>query len=349
MKKLLSLLIAGMLLLCGSAMALGLSSDASEDIGVNVGGYEPAQIESSGLSSDASDSIDVDVGSYDPAQIAMPEFSSDASEDIDVDVGGYEPAQIESSSLSSDASEDIGVDVGGYEPAQIESSGTLSSMDEIEFELPEYDVSIESYTLSDLPSLNEFLVPDLEPVYVGMVGQLDSSAQQTLFSMEPQQIAELVQCQYDIISDLRQAFLAEGFNLTINPDTGMVIIDSSLLYATNAYKVTDEGRQILSRIFKIYCAVLSSEKYRDSVSRVYIVGHTDDVGSFQYNLELSRKRAEAVREFCLSDACGVEDIDWLQSRLVSEGHSYSELIRNSDGSVNRDASRRVEIGFSLVV
>ena len=39
--------------------------------------------------------------------------------------------------------------------------------------------------------------------------------------------------------------------------------------------------------------------------------------------------------------------DWLAERVAAQGYSYDRLIFNADGSVNMDASRRVEIGFTL--
>ena len=69
--------------------------------------------------------------------------------------------------------------------------------------------------------------------------------------------------------------------------------------------------------------------------------------SCEIGFPLTRAAAEAYRLDRLSEECGVEDIDWLTPRLVAEGHAYDELIRNADGTENKAASRRVEIGFTI--
>ena len=143
------------------------------------------------------------------------------------------------------------------------------------------------------------------------------------------------------------AFAMARIDLHIDPVTGTIPIDSSLLYGTDEYEVTEEGKAVLRDIFGVYCSVLSQEKYRGFVSRIVIVGHTDTAGSYDYNLELSQKRAEAVRDFCLSDECGIENVEWLRILLDAEGHSYDEPVYEADGSVNMDASRRVEIQFKI--
>jgi outer membrane protein OmpA-like peptidoglycan-associated protein len=79
---------------------------------------------------------------------------------------------------------------------------------------------------------------------------------------------------------------------------------------------------------------------------VIIEGHTDSKGSESYNIELSHKRAEAVRDWLLSKG------DLKSIKLQTKGYGESRPVApniNPDGSDNiegRAKNRRVEIKIS---
>ena len=70
--------------------------------------------------------------------------------------------------------------------------------------------------------------------------------------------------------------------------------------------------------------------------RVEIGGHTDASGTEAHNLELSQARADAVRDFLISQ--GVDE-----SRLVSKGYGESEPIADNNSGRGRAKNRRVEL------
>lgn len=67
------------------------------------------------------------------------------------------------------------------------------------------------------------------------------------------------------------------------------------------------------------------------VSRVRILGHTDSSGSAEYNLQLSKLRAEEVKRFLTSD-CNFP-ADRLEAVGVGEAQPFDE--NNPRGDVNR--------------
>ncbi len=70
---------------------------------------------------------------------------------------------------------------------------------------------------------------------------------------------------------------------------------------------------------------------------VYIVGHTDNAGSLEYNMELSRRRAEAVvRE--LTTKYGIN-----KSRLAAYGVGPLSPVASNDSEEGRAKNRRVEM------
>lgn len=91
-----------------------------------------------------------------------------------------------------------------------------------------------------------------------------------------------------------------------------------------------EHRELLSRIVGV---LLTSNGYR-----VQVFGHTDDVGSEQYNLELSGRRARAVRDY-LIEAGIAPDI------LTAKGFGKSSPLAPGTDPQARTKNRRVEIGI----
>ncbi|AKS41446.1 OmpA family protein [Wenzhouxiangella marina] len=106
-------------------------------------------------------------------------------------------------------------------------------------------------------------------------------------------------------------------------------IDLSIEFAFNSAALLPEGQRqvdILGRAF-------NGDRLRPY--RFRIIGHTDAVGSAEYNQALSERRAQAVRA-ALIEGHGIDP-----DRLVAEGAGEAELI---DG-LAEDARehRRVEI------
>lgn len=75
---------------------------------------------------------------------------------------------------------------------------------------------------------------------------------------------------------------------------------------------------------------------RYPATQITVVGHTDSVGSEQYNLELSLRRANAVADYLIVH--GVE-----RSRLGTEGRGELEPIADNGTPEGRAQNRRVEI------
>lgn len=95
--------------------------------------------------------------------------------------------------------------------------------------------------------------------------------------------------------------------------------------------------------------VLSPE-YLDYISEIIIEGHTDTSGSYDYNLELSQARAEAVASYCLGEDSSVfsaKQREQIRSLVSVTGRSWSNPVYKADGTVDDEASRRVEIKFRL--
>ncbi len=70
--------------------------------------------------------------------------------------------------------------------------------------------------------------------------------------------------------------------------------------------------------------------------QVEISGHTDNIGRKNYNLWLSRKRANAVVEYLINK--GIDE-----RRLIAKGYGDSRPLASNDNEIDgRELNRRVE-------
>lgn len=69
---------------------------------------------------------------------------------------------------------------------------------------------------------------------------------------------------------------------------------------------------------------------------VLVEGHTDSVGTAEYNMQLSQKRAEAVRDALLARGVDAE-------RITTKGYGKSSPVASNNTAEGRQLNRRVEI------
>ena len=67
-----------------------------------------------------------------------------------------------------------------------------------------------------------------------------------------------------------------------------------------------------------------------------ISGHTDNKGSWDYNMELSERRSEAVMNYLIEHGVA-------KSRLVYSGYGYDKPVATNDTDNGRQQNRRVEM------
>ena len=67
-----------------------------------------------------------------------------------------------------------------------------------------------------------------------------------------------------------------------------------------------------------------------------IDGHTDNVGAYDMNMDLSRRRAESVKKYLMDK--GVDG-----SKLETNGYGYTKPIADNKTAAGRQKNRRVEM------
>ena len=160
------------------------------------------------------------------------------------------------------------------------------------------------------------------------------------------QLDEVAKKKANLLDELIAAFDAEGIKVTINKETGEMLLDSSVLFGGDSAVLTDEGKTFLNKFIKVYTTVAFSDKYSGFISKTMIEGHTAPISGSTYegSLPLSQERADNVKNYCLSAETGVNVSD-IANTLEAVGYSNSQPVYAADGSVDLDASRRVSFRF----
>jgi outer membrane protein OmpA-like peptidoglycan-associated protein len=111
-------------------------------------------------------------------------------------------------------------------------------------------------------------------------------------------------------------------------ETGSVSL-YGIFFDTNSATVKDDSEATLQEIAKLF--------QQQPDLNLLVVGHTDDAGAFQYNMNLSQNRARSVVDE-LSEKYGVS-----KERLVPVGVSYASPVSSNETEEGRALNRRVEL------
>jgi outer membrane protein OmpA-like peptidoglycan-associated protein len=110
----------------------------------------------------------------------------------------------------------------------------------------------------------------------------------------------------------------------------IVTFDSGILFDFDSAALRTEARTNLRNLAE------SLEDYGNT--DIMIVGHTDSVGSDDYNYTLSERRANSAAEYLIS--LGVTP-----SRITKMGKGETEPIAANDSDTGRQENRRVEVAI----
>ena len=174
-------------------------------------------------------------------------------------------------------------------------------------------------------------------------------SQQKVMEAQQKKLDTLVGVRSELIEALKKEFDDTDLGVRIDPQTGAIAFDSSILFDFNDDQLKPQGTEFLTEFFPRYMSILLSEEFREYISEIIIEGHTDTSGGYLLNLGLSQRRALSVATFCLEDNNNVLGIDTEELRkiITANGRSYSDPVLDENGNVNMDASSRVEFKFRL--
>lgn len=170
--------------------------------------------------------------------------------------------------------------------------------------------------------------------------------QEKLASLEEEDLKKLEETKENLLNDFAESLSEFGVGAAVDPKTGEILFDSSILFDKNESTVSAEGKEALINFSKVFSEVLQKEEYANLISQVVIQGHTDSDGDYDYNKTLSQQRADAVKT-CIMDALADDATATalFESLFVTEGCSSDQLVYDENGKEDKDASRRVVFVF----
>jgi outer membrane protein OmpA-like peptidoglycan-associated protein len=105
---------------------------------------------------------------------------------------------------------------------------------------------------------------------------------------------------------------------------------NNLFFGSKQFNISQESYPELNRLAALI------KKYPGL--RIEVGGHSDNMGSEDFNFLLSQKRAEAVKEYLKAAGCSEE-------KIISKGYGFTHPLVSNNTERGRYLNRRVEIRF----
>jgi OOP family OmpA-OmpF porin len=109
-----------------------------------------------------------------------------------------------------------------------------------------------------------------------------------------------------------------------------MVFGHAALFEFNKADLKPEGKEQI----KAYRESVKAEM--SSADKVRITGHTDNVGKADYNMKLSLRRAEAVRDYLVSLGADA-------GKLQVSGEGLTKPVADNSTAEGRAKNRRVEV------
>ncbi len=129
---------------------------------------------------------------------------------------------------------------------------------------------------------------------------------------------------------LRQGLQGTGVDVNRVGDEIQLVMPGSITFATNEYIIEPAFYDTLNQVANVL------RQYDQTL--IYVDGHTDSTGSFEYNMRLSERRAQSVAQFLMNE--GVSP-----ARVSTKGYGPSMPVASNDTVHGRSLNRRVEINI----
>lgn len=125
------------------------------------------------------------------------------------------------------------------------------------------------------------------------------------------------------------------FPVTLTLTDARVEVTAQQVTISDQVHFPTNSAAILADSFRILDEVASTLLVHPEIRSVEVQGHTDDVGGAEYNLDLSQRRANAVRLYLIAKGIA-------PARLVAKGYGLTVPIAENTSEKGRAKNRRVQ-------
>jgi outer membrane protein OmpA-like peptidoglycan-associated protein len=109
---------------------------------------------------------------------------------------------------------------------------------------------------------------------------------------------------------------------------GKVVISGGALFETDSAKLAPSATDLVKRISEVM--------KKNPNLKISVVGHTDNTGDYNYNIQLSERRAKAFADALVKDGVAA-------NRLTAVGVGPQSPVATNDTPEGRAQNRRVEL------
>lgn len=136
------------------------------------------------------------------------------------------------------------------------------------------------------------------------------------------------------IRELEEVTAGTGVDVGQTPDgSGILVNFPDVTFAVDSTNISPQMRSTLDGVAQ------SMIDYPQSL--IDVMGHTDSTGSEQYNLDLSRRRAESVANYLVSRGVA-------RARIETIGYGEQYPVADNSTESGRSQNRRVEIRITPI-
>ena len=130
--------------------------------------------------------------------------------------------------------------------------------------------------------------------------------------------------------EMRARLLQQLNSVLSTRDTarGLIANMSDVLFKSGSFELLPGARERLAKVSGIVLAYQGL--------RLAVEGHTDSIGSDEYNQTLSEKRAQAVRDYIVSSSVPI-------SNVSAQGMGKADPVADNSTAAGRKLNRRVEM------
>lgn len=193
----------------------------------------------------------------------------------------------------------------------------------------------------------EFEKSSFWPTFTDMISTVLMVVMLMLFSVESITGSVEKDLAKEVDTSVKETLKESGLPVTVDETTGLVTFGEKTMFDVDSSELKPEAKEMLKIFIPKYVEAIYKD-YGENISKIVVKGHTDNVGSYLYNLDLSQKRAFSVAQFIVGDEIGnYKYKERVLKDIEAIGRSEAELIKNKDGSIDRDSSRRVEIKYEI--